>query len=423
LGFIVWGLGAVLSFAATWRVSNGGEFERDIESSLRRTWLTLAVTDVMFLWLGLLEDPAWLLGAGGVLPLGFVARTLQLALVQARNLQLWRAYIGYTIAGVYGPLLLILAFVTLSTPLRADVLFAVATLLFFVYPLAAALGSWFLVGTSHPPLQFRPPALVAPQRVLNAAGHPYRAVGELQRPSLRRHRATVVVSALLAAATLTTTLSQQWVKCDGALRAASAPAGWQQLPVIAHGQDTSLGPFKFHALHSDFWRSVYRDAALGDAKLCFADTISLSAWFDPSPERSPRDLALRYDAATGVYVVTGTDRARSSYGPSVSSVVRPKENDRFVTAFRRELSPRRALIDPDLGILLWPALGLLGAGFAFAPLSLFPRRSRDPHTKPSKVPVLFFTLATLLCVAVWIYWTNSDVPRPGREVVTLNQLW
>jgi hypothetical protein len=155
-----------------------------------------------------------------------------------------------------------------------------------------------------------------------------------------------------------------WIDCAGSLVQVPEPAGWRHWPsergeVRGRGADETLFGFRFtHRAPRGFSYGGYEDAELTDPTLCHDSRIDLDNWLRAGEYfwlRHPEELSLYRDPHGGVLVIAG----RYGYDPDHSETEPP----RFVTAFERDLTPRRGFqhAGPWSELWFW-GLGLCGVG-------------------------------------------------------------
>jgi hypothetical protein len=254
-----------------------------------------------------------------------------------------------------------------------------------VLVLVNPLATPFLVGTRAPAFDVVTPAY-PPARAAKSAVRGLVPVG------------------VLAASLLVASVALHLSRCDGTLVTLAEPkTAWRSLPVVADGDARSIGAFKLRGYTTAYktYPSGTAAASLVDPRLCFASTVSLSAWFDDGMEsmyRSLAELRLRHDARTDVWIVSGARRTE-----------RP---DEFVAAFRRELG-RRFAFDYQASALYPACGGVL--------LVMFRKRSRD-ELAAGRLPR--FVLAALayacflgaLAAPILLEAMLAGHPRPGAEL-------
>jgi len=168
------------------------------------------------------------------------------------------------------------------------------------------------------------------------------------------------------------------VDCAGRLQLVSEPRGWQAWPKEAGratGENESeLFGFGFsHHLPRGFWYGGYEDSRIFDPQLCPDSSIDLDGWLRTGEGfwlRNPSELWLYRDPRSDVLVIAGRYGFDLHEHPA-------DEPPHFVTAFRRELSPRHGWEHAGTFVELpFGALGLAGLWVIGLRLRRSPRYAR-----------------------------------------------
>jgi hypothetical protein len=232
----------------------------------------------------------------------------------------------------------------------------------------------------------------------------------------------------LAIASLAWGCLQHLDRCAGELVKVDRPPNhWQSLPIIAElfgSGRARLGPFQLrgYTLHrcGYRWQSIVhhsrhdlRETALHDPDLCFSGTVSLE---DAFRTWGWDNLALRYDPASDVYVVSGIERGRNSVGGQ-----RAPSGEEPMLTFRRDLGPRWRFDLPSSAWFIAATVLFLAAGAGLGWRAR--RRARRDASMGRAVNLATWQLRLLLLsaalpLALEAYRPLYDVPSPGNEMRT-----
>ncbi|HEX6767451.1 MAG TPA: hypothetical protein VF103_18260, partial [Polyangiaceae bacterium] len=373
------------------------ELEIGMARRARRAWLALAWLEGASLLSAFDADSAvTVLVCLAVTPVVFGIGSLLLVKIYRRNGDLVRAELARFV-GLYELLFLpvggfLLMVAVSGSRFGVFAILAATALFLLLLPVSTAV----LVGLRPPPLDLAGPSFTR------------------ERSDARILVSLVVLAAVAALANVVST-AFHLESCAGSLVAVPEPKEWRAFPVIAKGDDKSLGPFRVHGYTESYknYPSGLDLAELGDPKLCFGGTVPLGAWFDgsgiPAMYRYVGDLTLLHDPKSGTFVVSGTD----SLSPNPP---------RFVVAFRREETRRLGFDSPEAKHYV--GLGWLSLALGAGVLALWRHRIRHLHVDPLRVSYSSGTLVYLAYLAfaislgapIVLAFSLIEKPRPGAEI-------
>jgi hypothetical protein len=367
------------------------ELEVGMARRARRAWVGLAWLEGAALFSAFdHRSEMGVLVAFAVAPIVFGIGALLLIKVHRRNGDLVRVELARFMGFIDLSLVPVCSFMFLAATFgdrTAMVVFLAGLLVFLLFlPVTTAV----LVGVRPPPLDLADRRLTREQAERGIFG------------------ALVVLG---SAAALANGASLAWhlEACPGALVGVPEPKGWRDLPVV--GKDGALGQFTVHGYTESYknYPAALESAVLGDPKLCFGGTVSLGAWFDGSSAiyRSVGELALRRDAKTDTFVVTGTAYSNP---------------ETFIVAFQRDETRRLGFDYPEVKGYLGFGMVMvaLGAGF----IALWRHRIVKMPVDPIRVSyysgllvyLAYLGLLVALGTPLTLAFALVEKPRPGAEI-------